>query len=103
MQNMGDWIKRLMDRLKDLIFKPREAWERIAGEEGTVQTLLKEYLLILAAIPAIASFLGRWIVGEQLPFRSARAVVSWPGKSWTTSAWPGARRRSTKASSLVPA
>lgn len=76
MQNMGDWIKRLVERVKDLILKPRETWEAIVGEEGTVQTLLKEYLLILAAIPAIASFLGRWIVGMQLPFRSTRVRLN---------------------------
>ncbi|NQT24623.1 YIP1 family protein [candidate division KSB1 bacterium] len=56
-------LKSLLDRVKDILLKPRETWETIATEETTVNTLLSEYLLPLAAVPAIASFLGMWLIG----------------------------------------
>lgn len=55
--------KELLERVKNIVLKPRETWETIATEETGVNTLLKEYLLPLAAVPAIASFLGMWIIG----------------------------------------
>jgi len=61
-------MKKIIERVKDIVLKPRETWEVIAKEEATIPGLMKEYLLILAAFPALASFLGRWIVGIRIPF-----------------------------------
>jgi len=58
-----DTLKKLLERVKDVLLKPREAWETIATETTEVNDLLKEYLLPLAAIPALASFLGMWLIG----------------------------------------
>lgn len=61
-------MQKIFNRVKQIVLKPRETWEIIAGEEATLASLMKEYLLILAAVPALAAFLGRWIVGVRIPF-----------------------------------
>ena len=61
-------MKQIIERAKAIVFKPRETWETISGEETTISELIKSYLLLLAAAPAIASLLGKWIIGIQIPF-----------------------------------
>jgi hypothetical protein len=41
-----------------LLVRPRAEWERIAGETTTVDTLLRRYILPLAALAPIATFIG---------------------------------------------
>lgn len=53
----------LVDRAKNLILTPASEWDRIAGETHTVQGLYTGWIMILAAIPAIATFIGFSIVG----------------------------------------
>lgn len=61
-------MKKIIARVKLIVLKPRETWETISTEEATVSGLLKEYLLVLAAVPALASLLGKWIFGIHIPF-----------------------------------
>jgi hypothetical protein len=61
-------MKQIIERVKAIVLKPRETWETIQGEDTTIPELLKNYLLILAAVPAVASLLGKWIIGIQIPF-----------------------------------
>lgn len=68
MQNIVEQMKKIIERVKQIVLKPRETWEIISQEEASIPLLLKEYLLILAAVPALASFLGRWIIGIRIPF-----------------------------------
>ncbi len=65
-------MQGIIDRVKEIVLKPRETWETISGEEATTVGLIKNYLLILAAIPALASFLGRMIVGIPVLFKLHR-------------------------------
>lgn len=53
----------LVERAKKIILQPKQEWEAIAAEPTTVQQLFTGYVMILAAIPAIASFIGYSIVG----------------------------------------
>lgn len=53
----------LADRVKNLIVQPRTEWPVIAAEPHTVQDLYTQYVMILAAIPAVATFIGLSIVG----------------------------------------
>ena len=62
-------MQKIINRVKEIVLKPRETWVTIKSEEDTIAGLCKDYLLILAAVPALASFLGNWIVGYRLPFR----------------------------------
>jgi len=56
----------LFERVKGILLKPKNEWPIIKGEEHTVAGLFTGYILILAAIPAIAGFLGYAIFG--MPF-----------------------------------
>jgi len=58
-------MKRIdvVQRAKGMILQPKVEWELIDREEYTVKDLYTNYVLILAAIPAIAGFIGFSIVG----------------------------------------
>jgi len=58
----------IVERVKSIIVKPKQEWEVIAGESSKAADLLKNYALPLAAIGAIASFVGITIVGVSVPF-----------------------------------
>lgn len=53
----------LVERAKSIILGPAAEWDKIAGETHTVQGLYTGWIMILAAIPAIAGFIGLSIVG----------------------------------------
>lgn len=53
----------LVERVQAILLKPKETWPVIAGESGDVPSIYKNYLIYLAAIPAVASFIGLSIVG----------------------------------------
>jgi len=53
----------LVDRVKKIIVQPKQEWRVIDGESYTVQDLYLHYVMILAAIPAVASFIGWSLVG----------------------------------------
>lgn len=53
----------LVERVKALLLRPKEEWPVIAGETYTVQELYTRYVMILAAIPALAGFIGFSFIG----------------------------------------
>lgn len=53
----------LVDRAKNIILAPKAEWAVISGETHTVRDLYTGYVLILAAIPALASFIGFALIG----------------------------------------
>jgi hypothetical protein len=76
----------IVPRVKSLLLKPKETWLEIKNEPGEVKELFTAYAALLAAIPAIASFLGFSLVGMSLlgihyrmPFFSGigRLIVSY--------------------------
>ena len=58
----------LQQRITNILTNPKEEWAIIATESADVVTLYKEYIMLLAAIPAIAGFIGMTIVGIPAPF-----------------------------------
>jgi hypothetical protein len=52
----------LYERVKRLILNTDEAWEAFKLETTTIPDLLGGYVLRLAAIPALAHFLGWWVI-----------------------------------------
>jgi hypothetical protein len=71
-----------------IITAPAEEWRTIAAEPATVEGLIREYAAPLAAIPAVAQFIGFSLIGLPIPIlggairigivRSfANAVVAW--------------------------
>ena len=57
----------IIERIKGIILKPKEEWQTIAGETTSIADLYKNYIIILAAIGPVASFIGLSIVGVSLP------------------------------------
>ena len=53
----------LVQRVQDILLRPRETFALIDGEATDTAKLYKDYLLILAAIPAVAGFIGMSLVG----------------------------------------
>ncbi len=53
----------LVDRAKKILLQPKQEWQVIAAEPHTVQDLYTGYVMILAAIPAVAHFIGMSIIG----------------------------------------
>ncbi len=49
----------LVDRVKGILLTPQTEWGVIENESGDAAFLFKNYVAILAAIPAICGFIGR--------------------------------------------
>ena len=60
-------MKEIFERAKQIILKPKETWQAIKDEPGTVQELFINYAAPLALIPALATLIGISLVGVKLP------------------------------------
>jgi len=58
----------LVARVQNIILRPKEEWLKIKDESADIKTLFTSYAAILAAIPAIASFIGMSFIGRRIPF-----------------------------------
>jgi hypothetical protein len=78
----------LQTRVVAILTKPADEWRTIGAEPATVEGLMRDYAAPLAAIPAIAQFIGFSLIGLPAPVfggairigfaRSfANALVSW--------------------------
>lgn len=70
----------LVPRVQAILLKPKEEWVKIKDEQVTIPQLFVPYAVILAAIPAVAQFLGWALVGGfRIPFAGgnwmARALL----------------------------
>jgi hypothetical protein len=57
----------LKDRVINILTRPKTEWPVIEAEATTTTRLYREYIAILAAIPAIGTFIGGSLVGYTLP------------------------------------
>lgn len=53
----------IIQRVQDILFKPKETWPAIAAETDDIPSIYKNYLIYLAAIPAVATFIGMSLIG----------------------------------------
>jgi hypothetical protein len=53
----------LIQRVQDILLQPRNTWPVIEREPASVGSLYRHYVLVLAAIPAVAGFIGLTVVG----------------------------------------
>jgi len=53
----------LVERAKSILLKPAETWPVIDAEPATVASIYKDWLVIMAAIPAVCGFIGMSVVG----------------------------------------
>lgn len=53
----------IVQRVKDILLTPKQAWPAIEAESADTASLYKNYIAILAVIPAVAGFIGMSVVG----------------------------------------
>ena len=58
----------LVERAKKIILQPKTEWVVIEQESIQPAQLVSSYLIPLALIPAIASFIGYGFIGIEVPF-----------------------------------
>jgi hypothetical protein len=58
-EGFGEDGMELVDRVKGILLAPRTEWGVIETESGDPAFLFKNYVAILAAIPAVCGFIGR--------------------------------------------
>ncbi|HEY5806488.1 MAG TPA: Yip1 family protein [Povalibacter sp.] len=61
-------FNKLIARVKAILLTPKTEWPVIAGEPATVADLYKNYIILLAAIPAVFGFLKLSLIGISIPF-----------------------------------
>ena len=54
----------LLQRVQDILIRPRETWPVIAAEPADTASLFSGYVAPLAAIPAVAGFIGLSMIGS---------------------------------------
>jgi hypothetical protein len=56
----------IIKRVIGIITKPNDEWGTIKNETTTIADMFTKYVLILAAIPAVAGFIGNLLVGRSI-------------------------------------
>jgi Yip1-like protein len=68
----------LIDRVKNIIVAPKAEWDVIAAEVTPNAQLITGYVLPLAAVAAIAGFIGASVVGTSMPMMgTVRLGIAW--------------------------
>lgn len=80
----------MIERIKNILFQPKQEWEKIKAEQTTVGQVLTGYAVPLALIPAVCGMIGFALIGQRfgvgaisgvfrIPFVYALiwAIVSW--------------------------
>jgi hypothetical protein len=58
---------RIIARAKGMLLTPRAEWPVVATEPDTIGGLFSGYILLLAAIPVLVSFLASTVIGVSVP------------------------------------
>jgi hypothetical protein len=56
----------VVERAKAILLQPAQTWPVIDAEPATVQSIYKDWLIIMAAIPAVCGFIGLSLVGASV-------------------------------------
>lgn len=65
----------LVERAKNILLTPAKEWDVIKGEQLTIMDMFTKYAMILAAIPAIAGFIGYSLIGISYGFGTFRVPI----------------------------
>ena len=66
----------LVDRVKGILLTPRKEWPVIEAESATTTSIYSKYVIPLAAIPAVAGFIGTSLIGVGIMGASIRVPIS---------------------------
>jgi hypothetical protein len=53
----------IVERVQKLLLTPKSEWEAIEAEPATLHGIFTNYVMILAAIPAVSNFIGYSVIG----------------------------------------
>jgi hypothetical protein len=67
----------LIERAKNIIISPATEWEVIKKEDTNFQQIITNYVIPMALIPAVASFIGYALIGKSIPFVGVTKGISW--------------------------
>jgi hypothetical protein len=67
----------LVERVKKILLSPEREWETIRGENYTAAELFTQYAMILAAIPALAGFIGLSLIGYSFGLGTFRLPIGY--------------------------
>src|SRR5262249_31757637 len=56
-------LKKVIQRARSLLVSPRTGWPGMAADPATVTDLYRQYIMVVAAIPAICQFIKTSILG----------------------------------------
>lgn len=65
----------VVERAKAILLQPAQTWPVIDAEPATVQSIYKDWLIIMAAIPAVCTFIGMSLVGASVFGISIRTPI----------------------------
>ena len=65
----------IVTRVKDILLAPQSTWPVIEAEETSVAALYTQYIMILAAIQAVAGFLGMSLFGASVMGVTVRVPI----------------------------
>lgn len=68
MENATGGKPGLVDRAKNMLLTPKTEWPVVAEEPATVKDIYLNYVLILSALPAVATFVKVSLIGISVPF-----------------------------------
>lgn len=61
-------VSSIITRVKAVLTNPKGVWSEIKGEPTSIKDIYLQYLIVLAAIPAICGFIGMTFIGITVPF-----------------------------------
>jgi len=67
------------DRIKGLLFDPDREWAAIEAEQQSILAIYLDYVLLLALIPPVASFLGGYFFGFGPSSHEVAHLTLWGG------------------------
>jgi hypothetical protein len=53
----------LIQRVQDILLRPKQTWPTIAAEPADTASIYRNYLVYVAAVPAVATFIGFTLIG----------------------------------------
>ena len=72
-------LNTVIARAKAILLSPKTEWPAIAARPETVQSIYMDYLVIIAAIPAVFGFLQAVVFGIHIPLAGTYRVGLVPG------------------------
>ncbi|HEX4737956.1 MAG TPA: Yip1 family protein [Allosphingosinicella sp.] len=67
--------RSIVDRVRNILTKPKLEWPVIDAEPTTIADIYRNYVVILAAIPAICSAIGLFLMGNGFFHFSASYII----------------------------